>query len=201
MTNEHAPVAGWYPDPATSGLLRFWDGVQWTDHTSAAQAPAPAAWGAPMQSVPVVTTGYQTYGQRGPATAERPGVRGLMAAGALTVVWCAVLLIGFSSAREPVIVTGVNWGLLLLLAGGNLTCLVMIPKLITQRGKFPSQTNGVLAVLLVLVVYGASWAVLLAHPRLFGIRLTSPSIFFIFMLVAAYKSAADPQSQRRRRRR
>ena len=52
-------------------------------------------------------------------------------------------------------------GALLLLAAGNLTCLVMIPKLITQRGKFHNQTNGVLAVLLDQVLNGSGWMVML----------------------------------------
>jgi hypothetical protein len=27
------PVAGWYPDPADQARLRFWDGLEWTEHT------------------------------------------------------------------------------------------------------------------------------------------------------------------------
>jgi len=26
--------AGWYPDPATRGLQRYWDGTQWTNNTA-----------------------------------------------------------------------------------------------------------------------------------------------------------------------
>ena len=35
------PDAGWYPDPADSSQLRYWDGAQWTEHF------APAQWGSP----------------------------------------------------------------------------------------------------------------------------------------------------------
>ncbi len=29
--------ADWYPDPSNPGLLRYWDGTQWTSHTAPAQ--------------------------------------------------------------------------------------------------------------------------------------------------------------------
>jgi len=31
VENDLAPF-GWYPDPANSGMLRWWNGRQWTDH-------------------------------------------------------------------------------------------------------------------------------------------------------------------------
>jgi hypothetical protein len=31
VDTELAPF-GWYPDPAGSGMLRWWNGRQWTDH-------------------------------------------------------------------------------------------------------------------------------------------------------------------------
>lgn len=39
MVSGTAP-AGWYPDPEQPGLLRYWDGVRWTDHRASATVPA-----------------------------------------------------------------------------------------------------------------------------------------------------------------
>lgn len=34
--------ANWYPDPANPGILRYWDGTQWTEHRQAATPVAQA---------------------------------------------------------------------------------------------------------------------------------------------------------------
>ncbi|SFR66235.1 Protein of unknown function [Agromyces sp. CF514] len=49
MTNElahSAPAAspaGWYPDPSGAPTLRWWDGLRWTEHTTAGAAGASGA--------------------------------------------------------------------------------------------------------------------------------------------------------------
>ncbi|GAA1169379.1 hypothetical protein GCM10009584_07870 [Ornithinimicrobium humiphilum] len=70
--------AGWYDDPQNPDNLRYWDGVQWTDHTSPKQKPnleqagraiaAEDGWGtAPGAQQGQGQQGYgqQGYGQQG----------------------------------------------------------------------------------------------------------------------------------------
>jgi hypothetical protein len=38
---EPKAPAGWFPDPSGAGVLRYWDGQQWTAHTTPAPAPGP----------------------------------------------------------------------------------------------------------------------------------------------------------------
>jgi hypothetical protein len=46
MTDPNLPAAGWYDDGTGTGTLRYWDGYQWTEHTSQA-VPAAEAQTAP----------------------------------------------------------------------------------------------------------------------------------------------------------
>lgn len=39
------PPPGWHPDPTITGQLRYWDGAQWSEHTS----PIPEAPAAPVE--------------------------------------------------------------------------------------------------------------------------------------------------------
>lgn len=67
-SNGPTPSPGWYPDPAGTGRLRWWDGAVWTDQFS---APYAAAY-APGPYAP----GQQGPGPHAPApyTPERPRI-------------------------------------------------------------------------------------------------------------------------------
>lgn len=39
MTSPGSQTPGWYPDPSGQPLMRWWDGVTWTDQTQPTQAP------------------------------------------------------------------------------------------------------------------------------------------------------------------
>jgi len=57
-----SPMPGWYPDPAGSAELRWWDGAQWLNRTQ------PATWDGPA---PVAPTALALRGQR-PGPGSRP---------------------------------------------------------------------------------------------------------------------------------
>lgn len=49
------PPAGWYADPVSPGIVRFWDGAAWTEHT-APREPAP------VSTSPFAAAGSQAAG-------------------------------------------------------------------------------------------------------------------------------------------
>ncbi|MGA4845489.1 phospholipid scramblase-related protein [Streptomyces sp. G5(2025)] len=64
MTTHSNTPAGWHPDPhGAPQLLRWWDGSQWTEHTSAAPQGQPAQ--APAQQVPAHQVPQQPQAAQG----------------------------------------------------------------------------------------------------------------------------------------
>jgi hypothetical protein len=49
MTLSPLPPPGWYPDPSSSRIYRWWDGQAWTQHTSVGQ---PVATEVPVAAAP-----------------------------------------------------------------------------------------------------------------------------------------------------
>lgn len=67
MRRADAPPAGWYPDPAGGSRLRWWDGLDWTDHWR-----APPTTHVPDVPVPVTSaTREEPTGRPGRAAARR----------------------------------------------------------------------------------------------------------------------------------
>ena len=58
MTN---PQAGWYSDPSNPSQLRWWDGMQWTNNTQAAQGATQAS--APQRPITTTSSSYSAVPQ------------------------------------------------------------------------------------------------------------------------------------------
>lgn len=77
-----APAAAWYPDPQTSGQVRWWDGTNWTEHVSKPATSTPVVDVFEQEHVATVTyigrhAAGATPAPRQPSTAPRirPRVR------------------------------------------------------------------------------------------------------------------------------
>lgn len=71
VTNEAMPPPNWYPDPSDAAQLRYWDGANWTEHTSPnlavqqpvveQQQPSATLAVAPAAVVAVAPSGPRTW--------------------------------------------------------------------------------------------------------------------------------------------
>jgi len=53
---------GWYPDPASPGTVRWYDGTVWTEHRTPAVAPAAPVWSAQPAGWPPAPAGRGSRG-------------------------------------------------------------------------------------------------------------------------------------------
>jgi hypothetical protein len=83
--SQHAP--GWYADGVTPGVLRWFDGAAWTEHTTPQPPPAPAVpatgYGAPAYAgggfaTPTYAGAAYAYAAAAPAAPDENGPRHAM---------------------------------------------------------------------------------------------------------------------------
>lgn len=89
-----AVPAGWHPHPQNPGLLRYWDGQAWTDHTAPTHQPAgPAAPVAQQPQQIVIQQSNNMGGGYGPRTNHALHfVLTVLTGGLWLVVWIPVAI-------------------------------------------------------------------------------------------------------------
>lgn len=139
MTESGVP-AGWYDDPQVPGLLRYYDGVRWTEHTSPAPValPAPAYAGGgppPVGNVAPAAPGFSydiTPGGWSQTTVHPTQNAGGWTSGRKIVVGAAAVLVGLS-LLGAVLGVAHNWRPRLLASGPPLALTTTTPVTVVGR--------------------------------------------------------------------
>jgi len=77
MTDPNLPPAGWYDDGTGTGTLRYWDGAQWTEHTSSATSAAPSATDTTVTATTAPAASDDGAAQRDASGSPEPGSQDL----------------------------------------------------------------------------------------------------------------------------
>jgi hypothetical protein len=88
--NSPTPPPGWYPDPAGTGRLRWWDGSGWTDQFS---TPQQGMYGGPNTAGPYAANLYAPAAERPHISRDAPVYNPLICAITLLPLLSSILLL------------------------------------------------------------------------------------------------------------
>ena len=163
MTNP-APAAGWYPDPQGPGMLRWWDGAQWTSYT----APIPPA--APPAGPGYAPTPPGPRPEGAPDGRRTAAIVGVVAGGGLILgsflPWVRVTVFGTTLSRSGIDDGGDGW--FTFVAGGVVAVVFGLVLRDAGRRYRGGLVLALLAAAVALLVGIVDWADV--HDRVEGSR-------------------------------
>jgi len=192
MTYSGGTPAGWYADPGGAfGMMRYWDGASWTDHTSAA---APPQQQYQAYANPHVYAGHGGAGYTvGPTVA--PSSRGAWTAVGLAIAWIAAAQAAVATFA-PKFQLEPQWGWVIGLVFGQFVMFVATWHLATERRQWFSSGRGWLCVALTIGMQAGVVGIISSNETRLGVRLTGFSPFALVFWWAAYRSGSRGKRRR-----